>query len=191
MIDSGKKLEKNGELNAVKKWYVVHTYSGQEAKVKSQLEALIEKNELQEYFGSILMPTREVTSVQKGKKTVRDRKFYPSYLLIEMEMNKDTMHYVTDVPGVTHFVGVGKPQPLRRSEVERIQGQTATEAPDTGVVEIPFSNGDKIRIKDGPFKDFDGVVEEVLPDKGKLKVMVSVFGRSTPVELDFGQVDAV
>lgn len=177
---------------AVKKWYVVHTYSGQEGKVKQHIEALVERNGLQDQFGDIMLPTREVTTVQKGKKTVRDRKFYPSYLLIEMEMNKDTMHWVTDIPGVTHFVGVNnKPQPLRRSEVERILGQNTVEAPEQGVVEIPFQPQDKVRIKDGPFKDFDGVVEEIHPEKGKLKVMVSVFGRSTPVELDFGQVDAV
>jgi transcriptional antiterminator NusG len=175
----------------VKKWYVVHTYSGQEGKVKQHLEALVDKNNMHDQFGNILLPTREVTTVQKGKKTTRDKKFYPSYLLVEMEMNKDTMHYVTDIPGVTHFVGVGKPQPLRRSEVERILGQSSPETTDTGVVEIPFTSGEKVRIKDGPFKDFDGVVEEINPEKGKLKVMVSVFGRSTPVELDFGQVDSV
>ena len=175
----------------MKKWYVVHTYSGQEAKVKQHLEALVDKSNLKEVFGQILLPTREVTTVQKGKKTTRDKKFYPSYLLVEMEMNKETMHYVTDIPGVTHFVGVGKPQPLRKSEVERILGQSSPEAQDTKVVEIPFTSGEKVRIKDGPFKDFDGVVEEINPEKGKLKVMVSVFGRSTPVELDFVQVDSV
>lgn len=175
----------------MKKWYVVHTYSGQEGKVKQHLEALVDKNSMQDLFGNILLPTREVTTVQKGKKTTRDKKFYPSYLLVEMEMNKDTMHYVTDIPGVTHFVGVGKPQPLRKSEVDRILGQSGPETTETGVVEIPFNNGEKVRIKDGPFKDFDGVVEEINPEKGKLKVMVSVFGRSTPVELDFGQVDSV
>lgn len=175
----------------MKKWYVVHTYSGQEGKVKQHLEALVDKNNMQDFFGNILLPTREVTTVQKGKKTTRDKKFYPSYLLVEMEMNKDTMHYVTDIPGVTHFVGVGKPQPLRRSEVERILGQSSPETTESGVVEIPFNIGEKVRIKDGPFKDFDGVVEEINPEKGKLKVMVSVFGRSTPVELDFVQVDSV
>lgn len=178
-------------MQQVKKWYVVHTYSGQEAKVKQHLEALVDKSNLKEVFGQILLPTREVTTVQKGKKTTRDKKFYPSYLLVEMEMNKETMHYVTDIPGVTHFVGVGKPQPLRKSEVERILGQSSPEAQDTKVVEIPFTSGEKVRIKDGPFKDFDGVVEEINPEKGKLKVMVSVFGRSTPVELDFVQVDSV
>lgn len=177
----------------MRKWYVVHTYSGQEGKVKQHLEALVDKNNLKDLFGQILLPTREVTTVQKGKKTTRDKKFYPSYLLVEMEMNKDTMHYVTDIPGVTHFVGVGKPQPLRKSEVDRILGQShaGEGGSDTKVVEIPFTSGEKVRIKDGPFKDFDGVVEEINPEKGKLKVMVSVFGRSTPVELDFVQVDSV
>lgn len=174
------------------KWYVVHTYSGQEGKVKQHLDAYVERNEMQSQIGQVLVPTREVTTVAKGKKTVRDRKFFPSYLLVEMEMNKDTMHAVTDIPGVTHFVGVdNKPQPLRKAEVDRILGQDAPEVQESKVMEIPFNNGDKIRIKDGPFKDFDGVVEEIHPEKGKLKVMVSVFGRSTPVELDFGQVDAV
>lgn len=177
----------------MKKWYVVHTYSGQENKVKVHLDTLVERNGLGDQIGQVLVPTREVTTIQKGKKTVRDHKFFPSYILVEMELNKDTMHLVTDVPGVTHFVGVdNKPQPLRKAEVDRILGQEAPEvSAETKVVDIPYNNGDKIRIKDGPFKDFDGVVEEIHPEKGKLKVMVSVFGRSTPVELDFGQVDAV
>lgn len=176
----------------MKKWYVVHTYSGQEGKVKQHLDALVERNGMGEQIGQVLVPTREVTTIQKGKKTVRDHKSFPSYILVEMELNKDTMHIVTDVPGVTHFVGVdNKPQPLRKSEVDRILGQDVPEVQETRIVEIPYHNGDKIRIKDGPFKDFDGVVEEIHPEKGKLKVMVSVFGRSTPVELDFGQVDAV
>jgi transcriptional antiterminator NusG len=174
-----------------KKWYVVHTYSGQEARVKSHLEMTVEKSGLAQYFGQILMPTREVVTVTKGKKISRDRKNFPSYIIVEMEMNKETMHYVTDVPGVTHFVGVGKPQPLRPAEVERILGASGTEVQETGEVEIPYMSGDSVRIKDGPFKDFDGVVEEVNPEKGKIKVLVSVFGRSTPVELDFMQVETL
>ena len=174
-----------------KKWYVVHTYSGQEAKVKSHLEMVVEKIGLAEYFGQILMPTREVVTVTKGKKISRDRKNFPSYIIVEMEMNKETMHFVTDVPGVTHFVGVGKPQPLRESEVERILGSSSPEVQESGVIDIPYLAGDNVRIKDGPFKDFDGVVEEVNPEKGKIKVLVSVFGRSTPVELDFIQVESL
>ena len=174
-----------------KKWYVVHTYSGQESRVKSHLEMAVEKSELVKYFGEILMPTREVVTVTKGKKVSRDRKNFPSYIIVEMEMNKETMHFVTDVPGVTHFVGVGKPQPLRPAEVERILGSTSTEVQETGETEIPYMSGDSVRIKDGPFKDFDGIVEEVNPEKGKIKVLVSVFGRSTPVELDFIQVESL
>ncbi|MFC1584723.1 transcription termination/antitermination protein NusG [Fibrobacterota bacterium] len=174
-----------------KKWYVVHTYSGQEAKVKSHLEMTVEKSELSPYFGEILMPTREVVTVTKGKKISRDRKNFPSYIIVEMEMNKETMHYVTDIPGVTHFVGVGKPQPLRKAEVERILGSTGPEIQESGELDIPYMSGDSVRIKDGPFKDFDGVVEEVNPEKGKIKVLVSVFGRSTPVELDFIQVESL
>ncbi len=172
-----------------KKWYVVHTYSGQEARVKSHLEMMIEKESWEHYFGKILMPTKEVVSVTKGKKISRDRKYFPSYVIVEMDMNKETMHFVTDIPGVTHFVGVGKPQPLRGDEVERILGQTSNEVQETSEMEIPYLVGDSVKIKDGPFKDFDGIVEEVNPEKGKIKVMVSVFGRSTPVELDFMQID--
>ncbi|MBF0433053.1 MAG: transcription termination/antitermination factor NusG [Fibrobacteria bacterium] len=175
----------------MKKWYVVHTYSGQEGKVKAHLEMTVEKAGLAEYFGEILMPTREVVSVTKGKKISRDRKNFPSYVIVEMEMNKETLHFVTDVPGVTHFVGVGKPQPIRPAEIERILGQEKTTVQEDGKVEIPYLAGDNIRIKDGPFKDFDGLVEEVNPEKGKIKVLVSVFGRSTPVELDFIQVEAL
>jgi transcriptional antiterminator NusG len=175
----------------MKKWYVVHTYSGQEGKVKAHIETSIEKSGMAKYFGNVLMPTREVVTVSKGKKISRDRKNFPSYVIVEMEMNKETMHFVTDIPGVTHFVGVGKPQPLRPSEVERILGSYDKEVQETKEVDIPFLSGDSVRIKDGPFKDFDGLVEEVNPEKGKIKVFVSVFGRSTPVELDFVQVEAL
>lgn len=176
-----------------KRWYVVHTYSGQESKVKVHMEMAITRENLVEQFGQILVPTREVVTVSKGKKTSRDRKFFPSYLLVEMEMNKDTMHFVTNIPGVTHFVGAGKPQALRTSEVDRILGATGqgTVLQEKGEIEVPYLVGDSVKIKDGPFKDFDGVVEEINPEKGKIKVLVSVFGRSTPVELDVNQVDSL
>ena len=115
-----------------KKWYVVHTYSGQESKIKAHLEMSIEKAEMQPYFGEILMPTREVVTVTKGKKTSRDRKFFPSYIIVEMDMTKETLVFVTEIPGVTHFVGVGKPQPLRQAEVTRILGQTSPEVQESG-----------------------------------------------------------
>ena len=174
-----------------RKWYVVHTYSGQESKVKAHIEMGIEKAEMQPYFGEILMPTREVVTVTKGKKTSRDRKFFPSYIIVEMEMTKETQVFITEIPGVTHFVGVGKPQALRPAEVTRILGQTSPEVQETGEIEIPYQSGDTVKIKDGPFKDFDGTIEDVNPEKGKVKVLVSVFGRSTPVELDFVQVESL
>ena len=174
------------------KWYVVHTYSGQENSVKKHLEMMIEREEISEYFGDILVPTQEVVSMSRGKKVTRNRKFFPSYIIVNMEMNKDTMHYVTDIPGVTHFVGNNnKPQAIRKSEVDRLLGQVNPEEKDNEVMEIPFVVGESVRIKEGPFKDFDGTIEEIYPDKGKLKVMVSVFGRSAPVELGFMQVDGL
>lgn len=173
------------------KWYVVHTYSGQENSVKKHLEMMLEREGLSDQFGQILVPYQDVVSVARGKKVTRKRKNFPSYILIEMEMNKDTQHLVTIIPGVTHFVGTGKPQAIRRSEVERLLGENDPEVKEQQVLEIPFMVGDVVRIKDGPFKDFDGGVEEVHPEKGKLKVMVSVFGRSTPVELAFMQVESI
>jgi len=176
------------------KWYVLHTYSGQEAKVKAYLDDLVERNNFQDQIGQILVPSEEVTQVRNGKKIRQTRRDYPSYVIIEMDMNKDTLHSVLAIPGVTHFVGVDdKPQALRKVEVDRILGRSGQDRAATpGVsVQIPFKSGDPVRINEGPFKDFDGVVEEVHADKGKLKVMVSVFGRSTPVELDFRQVSEV
>lgn len=174
-----------------RKWYVVHTYSGQENKVKAHLEMMIEKEQLDHLFGEILVPTHEVVSHVNGKKKYQDKKHFPSYIIIEMELTKESQHFVTDIPGVTHFVGVGKPQPLRDAEVQRILGTTDKESNQNSEVECPYVTGDKVKIKDGPFKDFDGAVEEVDLEKGKVKVLVSVFGRSTPVELDFFQIESI
>jgi|TARA_B110000483_G_C18118395_1_gene512551 transcription termination/antitermination protein NusG len=175
------------------KWYVVHTYSGQELSVQQHTEMMIERENVQSFFGEVRVPQQEVTSVTRGKKVSRSRKLYPSYILIEMEMTRDTMHLITEIPGVTHFVGVdNKPQALRRAEVERLTGsQDEEENVPSQLDEIPFTIGEAVRIKAGPFKDFDGVIDEINAEKGKLKVMVSVFGRSTPVELDFNQVEGL
>jgi transcriptional antiterminator NusG len=175
------------------KWYTIHTYSGQELSVQKHIEMMVEREKLEDQIRTVLVPTQEVVSVTNGKKTSRTKKFFPAYVIIEMEMNKDTMHYITDVPGVTHFVGVnGKAQTLKKSEVDRLLGNTSEQDEElTKMVEIPYSIGEAVRIKDGPFKDFDGTIEEINVDKGKLKVMVSVFGRSTPVELGFMQVEGL
>jgi len=173
------------------KWYAVHTYSGQEAKVFDYLNGLVESGEYADHIKSVLMPTRDVVQVKNGKKIKTTRKDYPSYVLVEMVLTKEAMHIVTDAAGVSGFVGAQKgqkPQPLREEEARRILGQAAEKGARAQVSEVPFEVGDAVKIKEGPFKDFDGVVDEVHPEKGKVKVMVSVFGRSTPVEVDFAHV---
>jgi transcription termination/antitermination protein NusG len=170
-----------------KRWYAIHTYAGQEGRVVQYINDLIESEGIHEQITRVLMPTQDVVQVKNGKKIKTTRKFFPSYILIEMELNKDTMHFVTSISGVTGFVGGKKPQPLREDEVRRILGHT-DQAEKQEVSEVPFEVGDSVKIKEGPFKDFDGVVDEIHPDKGKIKVMVSVFGRQTPVEVDFVHV---
>jgi transcription termination/antitermination protein NusG len=172
------------------RWYVVHTYSGQEAKVFQYLTEVVETGDLGDQFAQVLMPTQDVVQVKNGKKTKTTRKFFPSYVLVEMELTKETMHTVRNCSGVTGFVGGNKPQPLREEEVRRILGQTEKVSRQQ-ISEVPFEIGDAVKIKEGPFKDFDGVVDEIHPEKGKIKVMVSVFGRSTPVEVDFMHVTPI
>ena len=174
-----------------KKWYVVHTYSGHENKVKENILKMVAQSSIQDHFGQLVVPTEEVAEMKKGKKTVTTRKFFPSYILIEMHMSDDAWHLVNSIPGVTSFVGAGdKPQPLSKPEVERILGRMDKEK-QTIIPEIPFTLGEHIRIKDGPFSDFTGVIDEINTEKGKLKVLVSIFGRETPVELDFLQVESL
>jgi transcriptional antiterminator NusG len=173
-----------------KRWYVVHTYTGQEAKVQTYIEDMVASGELGGQIGQVLMPTQDVVQVKNGKKVKTTRKFFPSYLLVEMDLTKDTTHFIRNINGVTGFVGGNRPQPLRKDEVRRILGQTE-EVPVETVSEVPFQIGDAVKIKEGPFKDFDGLVDEIHPEKGKVKVMVSVFGRSTPVEVDFAHVNPI
>ncbi len=173
-----------------KRWYVVHTYTGQETKVQSFIQDVIATGEYSEQIGQVLVPTQDVVQIKNGKKIRTTRKFFPSYLLVEMELTKETTHFIRDINGVTGFVGGDSPQALRKDEVRRILGQTE-EVPVETVSEVPFRIGDMVKITEGPFKDFDGLVDEIYPDKGKVKVMVSVFGRSTPVEVDFSHVEMI
>lgn len=174
-----------------KRWYVVHTHSSHENKVKTYLENLVTSASMQDHIGQVIVPTEEIVEMKDGRKTMSTRKFLPSYVLVEMEMTKDTWHLVTSVPGVTNFVGPGrKPQPLSEEEVARILGQIdRSRAKEESV--IPFKEGDKVKVIDGPFSEFTGSVEEVNPEKSKIKVMVSIFGRATPVELDVLQVESL
>lgn len=174
-----------------KKWYVVHTYSGHENKVRENIQKMINTSTIKDHFGQIIVPTEEVAEMKKGKKTITTKKFFPSYILVEMHMTDESWHLVNDMPGVTGFVGTAAgPQPLSKPEVERILGRMDKEK-ETIIPEIPFTLGEHIRIKDGPFSDFTGIIDEINAERGKLRVLVSIFGRETPVELDFLQVENI
>jgi transcriptional antiterminator NusG len=183
--------ETDAEDKLPMKWYVIHTYSGHENKVKENIQKMVKTSNVKNQFGRLIVPTEEVAEMRKGKKTITTRKFFPSYILIEMFMSEESWHLVNAIPGVTSFVGTGTtPQPLSEAEVERILGRMDKEK-DTIIPEIPFTLGEHIRIKDGPFSDFTGIIDEINTEKGKLRVLVSIFGRETPVELDFLQVETI
>ncbi len=184
--------ESSGEGVCTMKWYAIHTYSGHENKVKSNLERAVAAAGMSERVGRILVPTQVVTEMKNGKKTQSSRKFFPSYILIEMDLDDESWHLVRNCPGVTRFVGSSssKPEALRQEEVDRILGQLEG-TKEKPLPEIPFTVGEQVKVIDGPFSDFTGVVDEVNPERGKLKVMVSIFGRATPVELDFLQVQTI
>lgn len=172
-----------------KNWYVVHILSGHENKVKLYIENEVTRLGLQDKITNVLVPSEEVTEMKDGKKKQKNKIFFPGYILVEMALDKDTTHLISNTPGVTHFVGSkNKPQPIRPDEIKRILGRV-DEAKNRDLIEVPFRAGDPIKVIDGPFTDFTGVVNEVNEEKNKLKVMVSIFGRSTPVELDFLQVE--
>lgn len=174
-----------------KQWYALHTYSGHENKVKTYLESVIESGSADGAVSQVVVPTEEVVEMRSGKKKVSKRRFLPSYVLIEMEMTKDAWHLVTNIPGVTNFVGPArKPQALAQDEVDRILGQIDKRKSED-VEDIPFAVADQVKVNDGAFKDFIGTVQEVIPEKRRLKIMVSIFGRGTPVELDVLQVEPV
>ena len=178
--------EKAGRM----RWYVVHTYSGRENKVRDTIERMIKNSDMKRQVGKVLVATEEVADMKKGKKRVSQRKLFPSYILIEMEMTDEAWGMIENVPGVTHLVGEGKkPFPIPKKEVDRILGRMTKKE---GVVpEVPFTVGEHVKVIDGPFADFTGIVDEINPERGKLKVLVSIFGRETPVELDFLQVKAL
>ncbi|MEE9441252.1 MAG: transcription termination/antitermination protein NusG [candidate division Zixibacteria bacterium] len=172
-------------------WYAVHTYSGHEQKAKRYLESAIQSSALIEKFGDVLIPTEQVTEMKDGKRSTSTKKFLPSYILVEVDLDKATQNMVISTPGITNFVGAkGKPQPLKQEEVNRILGQV-DQTREAEVTDIPFMAGDQVKVIDGPFADFAGFISEVNMERKKAKVMVSIFGRPTPVELDFLQVEMV
>lgn len=172
-----------------KKWYAIHVLSGHENRVKAYIENEVTRLGIAEKITQILIPSEEITEMKDGKKKVKSKVFFPGYMLIEVVIDKETLHVITNTPGVTNFVGPkNKPQPLRQQEVERILGRVM-ESKKREKMDVPFKVGDPIKVIDGPFTDFTGFVEDINEEKNKLKVMVSIFGRSTPVELDFLQVE--
>ena len=176
-------------ISMTKNWYVIHTYSGFEGRVKTTIEEQATHLGLQEKISKVLVPTEEVIEIKDGKKRVSTKKFFPGYVLIEMEMTDETLQLIKNTPKVTGFLGgEAKPAPLSQSEVETLLKQldAGTAAPRE---KLQFQKGDAVRIIDGPFLGFNGVVDEVHTEQNKVKVLVSIFGRSTPVELGFLQVE--
>lgn len=175
-----------------KRWYVVHAYSGMEKAVERNLRERIDRAGMQDKFGRILVPTEEVVELKNGKKAVTERRFFPGYVLVEMVMEDDTWHLVKHTSKVTGFVGGAKnrPAPISEAEVMKIVNQMQ-EGVDKPRPKVEWVVGEIVRVKEGPFTDFNGSIEEVNYDKSKLRVSVTIFGRATPVELDFGQVEKV
>jgi transcriptional antiterminator NusG len=175
-----------------KRWYVVHAYSGMEKSVARALQDRVDRAGMQEQFGKILVPTEEVVEMKNGQRTISERRFFPGYVLVEMEMNDDSWHLVKNTGKVTGFVGGSghKPTPISEKEVAKImsQMQEGVEKPKPKTL---WEVGEMVRVREGPFTDFNGNVEEVNYEKSRLRVSVTIFGRATPVELEFGQVEKV
>ena len=175
-----------------KRWYVVHVYSGFEKKIAEQVKEQAARKGLADLLGDILVPAEEVVELKRGQKVQAERKFFPGYVLVNMELTDDTWHLIKDTPKVTGFLGNNKlkPQAIPQAEAERIIKQSAegVERPRPAVL---FEIGEQVRVADGPFTSFNGTVEEIDEEKGRVKVSVSIFGRSTPVDLEYGQVEKV
>mgnify|MGYP001264176032 CR=1 FL=1 len=170
-------------------WYIVQAYSGFENKVADNIKDLMSKNSLESSLGEVLVPTHKVTEVKKGKRTQKQKKYFPGYILVKLDLSKDIYHKIKNIQKVSGFLGPeGKPVPVSENEVKKIMNQiTETEAnPSAG---ITFEIGEKVRVCDGPFASFTGLVEEIDEEKSRLKVSVSIFGRPTPVDLEYNQVE--
>ncbi|MBM3611329.1 MAG: transcription termination/antitermination protein NusG [Alphaproteobacteria bacterium] len=173
------------------RWYVVHVYSGNENKVAESIIDKARKNGLEEKFEQVLVPTHEVMEVRRGKKVATEKKFFPGYVLVKMVLDDDAWHMVQNLPKVTGFLGSkGRPCPISQKEAERLMHQVE-EGVNAGRDGLMFDVGEQVRVCDGPFSSFNGIVEEVDDEKARLKVTVSIFGRATPVDLDFTQVEKI
>ena len=170
-------------------WYVIMAYSGYELKVKAALEERIELAGLKDQFGEILVPTHQVTEVKKGKRTKKEKKYFPGYVLVKVDLTKQIFHLIKNLQKVSGFLGsADKPTPITDSEIKLILGQVSENA-DNQKIGISFEIGEKVKVCDGPFASFNGLIEEIDEEKSRLKVSVSIFGRATPVDLEFNQVE--
>jgi transcriptional antiterminator NusG len=172
-------------------WYVVHTYSGHEDKVKKNLEIAIDNSNMRDAISKVLIPTEEVVEVKQNKKRIKKRKFYPGYVFVEMTVNSMTYWLIRNTAGVTGFLGGVKPVPMAQDEVDNLFNSIVNLDASKPRLTVSFEKEENVRIVEGPFKHFIGIVEEVNQEKGKLRVMVTIFGRPTPVELDFLQVEKI
>ena len=173
-----------------KKWYVVRAISGKEKKVKEYLESEIKRLKLEDFISQVLIPTEKVFQIRKGKKISKERNYFPGYVLVEAELTGEIPHIIKNVPDVLNFLGTkGTPEPIRESEVKRILGKVDELAEMGEEVNIPYIVGESVTVIDGPFNSFSGIIEEINHEKKKLKVMVKIFGRKTPLELGFMQVE--
>jgi transcriptional antiterminator NusG len=183
--------EAEAEAEVSKSWYVIHTYSGFEQKVKTSLEEQFGRSLFKEALGEIVIPVEDVVEIRKGKKKISSKKFFPGYVLISVDMSQDIWYMIKNTAKVTGFLGGGgKPVPLSEEEVKTIKGQISGES-SLLRPKFSFEKGESVRVIDGPFLNFNGSVDEVNQEKGKVRVMVSIFGRATPVELEFSQVESV
>ena len=172
-------------------WFVVHTQTGLEDKVKTVLETRVAQEGYSESISKVVIPTEQISEIRSGKKRVSERRFFPGYILVEMEMNDSTYSFIKKIPGVTGFLGAGKkPIPLSPTEVDNILKRTE-ETKHKPSPKTIFEKGEQIRVKEGPFMNFNGTIDDVYPEKGKLKVSISIFGRSTPVELEYWMVEKI
>ena len=174
-----------------KLWYVIHTLTGQEERVKSAIEGKIASGAAGGWISQVLIPMEKVSEVKAGKKKISERKVFPGYVLLEMELTDDSWYLIRNTPGVSGFVGGGqRPTPLGEEEVQAIM-QASQEKMEKPTPKVIFEVGESVRVTEGPFTNFNGTIEEVNPEKGRLKVMVAIFGRSTPVELEYWQVEKI
>lgn len=177
------------ETTDAKKWYVVRVQSGREEQVAEALRRRVASAGLQDAITDVIVPMEKVTEIRSGKKTVRDKKLYPGYIMIEMAINKDSWFLVRETPGIGDFLGLKEPIPMAEHEVQKMKAALSTNEEDRPKIKIDFQKGDTVRIKEGAFENFDGIVEEIDPQKGRIAVTITIFGRSTKVDLEYWQVE--